>query len=147
MAWTTPIINRAAADITTALNNPLVATQLIGSLNDTDLNRIEGNVEYLSDALETYLYLSDTDIKTDWSKGDILYQDEAERILNNLQALIDTYYTLSTTPSVPDIGDFLTYASINAIEQVLVDLKYLLELMIEGFKYSGTFYAGQEVAL
>jgi hypothetical protein len=118
-----------------------------GQYNYTDLNRVEGNAEELSELLNTYAYPISITVKTDWTRNDIPKQADMIRYLDNVQALINAYFTKSTTPSLPaDMVD-LTHTEANAIEQIQADIYDLIQKMVAGFKYSGTFYAGQGVIL
>ena len=110
----------------------------------SDINRVEASVEYLASTFETYGYSVNVEVKTNWSKTDIPTVAEMARYLANVQALVDGYYILPNTPSLPITMDDLNWQGANNIEQVLSDINQLVENMVAEYKYSGTFMCGEE---
>jgi uncharacterized membrane protein len=131
MSWITPVYDR-----TTAVQ-----------YTSTDLNRVGEDVAYLANLFNTYGYSVAVTPKTDWSKDSIPNMMQATAYLANVQTLINAFYTLPSTPSLPSSMSKLNYSKANDIEKILFDLKCLLENMISEFKCAGTFYAGQEIIL
>lgn len=159
--WIEPVWLRAQADVDYAgqLNNKIKktgwnsltraeqtdwTTGLIGCLNYWDLNRIEQDTKYLSDLLSGYGYNQDLAFKMDWLMTDFPYALEMERIRSNIQALIDSYHAQSVL--LPPTLEKPTYRTINDIENNLKQMKEMIQRMASGFRYSGTFQSGQEVA-
>ena len=66
-----------------------------------------------------------------------------ETYLANVQALINVYYTMPSTPALPASMNGLFWYDANNIEQILLDMNTLLENMIAQFKFSDTFYSGE----
>jgi len=132
MPWITPIFDRTEQDVRDAraaiaewLTAPESATvhDLKGALNPSDMNRIEGNMEYLADELTSQGYAVPTmEHRTDWSYAD--YSDltpnwEANgltRILQNLADILDVLPNDLIETEVPD--GMLTYEQINDIEEI-----------------------------
>jgi hypothetical protein len=166
MAWITPITDRTSKQATRADNHDdydyFVAQNNIalaaadgsilavyyfdvakGQYNYTDLNRVEGNAEEIASLLNNYAYPVTITVKTNWTRTDIPKHADTVRYLDNMQALINAFYTKSTTPSVPaDMMDF-NYTEANAIEQIEADIYELIKNMTRRFKPAGTFAAGQ----
>lgn len=115
-----------------------------GFYTHEDLNRVERSVEWLADQFNLYGYAAAVEIKTDWTLEDIPIKSQMQRYLDNIQDLIDAYYTLTTTPELPESMDFLTWAKANDIEKILLDMKTLLGNMLAAFRYCGEIFAGEE---
>ena len=166
--WIEPVWQRTEADVEYALrlNNKIVqygwssltsqeqanwAAGLIGCLNAWDLNRIEIDTDFLRDLLLVYGYSAGiTTIKVDWDVEDLLESIELERLRANIQNLIDSYYSPEITGTqypMPENMQKLNYKVLNNIENNLRLMKEMIHRMEESFRYCGTFYCGQEVAL
>lgn len=135
--WITPIIDRALSDIQNMTQK--------GHLNAEDLNRIEGNTQYLHEVLLAYGYSQNPTTKTDWVMSDFPYVDEMERVRLSVAEIISGYYSQTTT--VPSSIESLTWQKLNDLENVLLQVKEMIARMEQSFRYSGTFNAGQGVSL
>lgn len=122
---------------------PVVINRTGSYYTHTDLNRVGHNIDYLSGVLNGYGYSVTVDVKTDWVQAYKPRAGQMETYLDNLQALIDSYYTLPDTPAPPESMDFLTWQGANNIEQALVDIKEIIGRMENGFRYCGTFNCNQ----
>ena len=69
-----------------------------------------------------------------------------DRIKGNVEALLTTYHTMSGSPAIT-YTDSMDWNDANSLEQNIKNVDTLLQRMITGFRYSGTFYSGQEVVL
>jgi len=138
MPWTEPIIDRTFADVINGTSK--------GYINATDLNRIEGNCEYLADKLTEYGHRISISTKTDWTMQDFPYRSEIDRIRDNVNALINAYYKMQGSPDIRYWGS-LDWRDANSLEQNIKNIDILLQRMIAGFKRCGTFRSGQEVVL
>lgn len=148
MPFITPIYNRTSADAVTAKANQDSASDLIGALNVSDLNRIESNTEWMHDQLLSYGYSTTVvDIKTDWVEADLMYLDDIDRIRQNVKNVVEAYYALADNPEITLGDDKLTTTHINTLEHNLYNLNIVLQRMLESFRRSGTFRAGQGVIL
>lgn len=112
---------------------------LKGCLNLLDLNRIEENIGYLADKMESYSYAPNIHEKR-WNDVDLPNQNDMSRIIDNIRALIDAFYSPDNPPSLPTT--MLYYTDVNAIEENLYLIKQLLDCMESGFKQVGTMKSG-----
>lgn len=117
---------------------------LKGCLNLGDLNRIEGNIAYLGELMESFSYTPNIHGKK-WSITDMPNQNDMSRIVENIRSLISAYYSPSTPPSLP--STMLSYTDLNAIEENLYLLKELLDCMQTSFKKVGTIKSGSKLFL
>jgi hypothetical protein len=159
MAWIIPIYDRTNVDVQTVavqraawLTDPTSAApiDLKGALNPTDLNRIEGNMEYLRDGLNALGYGVDFEVKTDWSYSDYssLSQDWRDgnigRILSSLSTMVTVLPSNYITVSIPN--DMTHYNQINDIEHIQFRINQFINDTINSFRYSGTVISGDWVA-
>ena len=117
---------------------------LKGCLNLVDLNRIEGNIAYLAEKMESYSYAPNIRGKR-WTNVDMPNQNDMSRIVENIRSLIAAYYSPDNPPSLPTT--MLTYNDINAIEENLYLIKQLLDCMQSSFKIVGTIKSGSTMFL
>lgn len=169
MSWVTPIYDRTAADVTYAKANRSNESYNKGALNPGyDLNRIEGNCKYLADLLNGYGYSVSITTKTDWTDDEFPFLADLTRIKQNVDSLIEAYheqggtaawsdYAMLTWAALSeltwaDISGIMetpssmqnpTYTGLNAIEEILYSINEMIALMVESFRYSGSFYSGQ----
>ena len=118
--------------------------EIKGCLNLLDLNRIEGNIEFLADKLESFSYSPNIHGKQ-WGVGDMPTRNDMSRIIDNIRSLIDTFYSPDNLPSLP--STMLSYSDINAIEENLYLIKQLLDIMQTSFKKVGTIKSGSTTFL
>ena len=156
MSWIDPVYDRTQADVDFAIKtiaewiaantagNPLVVYDLKGCLNVSDLNRIEGNIAFLTERFNDLMYPPDTSIK-DWEAHGLPSGDDIRRILANVRSLIEVFYQQPKAPDVPE--DMRNYSEINAIEENLLLIKELLDGMVASFRKSGTFQSGSTMFL
>lgn len=154
--WIDPVFDRTQEDVSFAeekiqewikaklTGNPVETYELKGCLNLTDINRIESNIQYLSDRLNELHYPPGTSCKV-WERSGLPTERDIRRILSNVNLIISAYYQQDDVSAVPD--DMGTYTDINAIEENLYRIKQLLDSMIAGFQKSGMFRSGAMRAL
>lgn len=118
--------------------------ELKGCLNLLDLNRIEGNIAYLAERMESYSYSPNIHGKQ-WGRVDMPNQDDMSRIVENIRALISVYYPPHNPPDLPTT--MLSYGDINAIEENLYLLKQMLDCMESSFRKVGTIKSGSTMFL
>lgn len=116
---------------------------LKGAYNASDLNRVGAAVEYLAGRLAEVGYLVEVSPKKDWMDTDIPYESDMADYLAQVATLRGVLPLLTTTPELPEDMDRLTYTEANDIEQILVDLDFLLTNMSQAWFYSGDLYAGE----
>ena len=108
--------------------------------NVNDLTRINDWIKLLSD----YLGLG---LRTEtYSLGQVITIDNINLILNNIATLRRRFYIANDTPYTP-IASGDNFASANSVEKILSDLNDFKVSVESDFKYSGTFYSGEEVIL
>ena len=108
--------------------------------NVDDLIRINDWIKLLSDYLGLGLVIET------YSLGQIITLNNINLILNNIQTLKDNWYVANDTPYTP-IANGYNYKSANDVEKILSDLNDFMVSVESDFKFSGTFYSGEEVIL
>lgn len=120
-----------------------------GVYSYTDLNRVEGNVKLLAEALTKLGYFLNIAVKTDWElPGDFSAvgwpaESQMERYLRNV-CTIRNFFPLEGKGSLPKSMDKLTWQSANLIEMILEHAWGRIEGIKQVWKYSGEIYAGEE---
>ena len=118
---------------------------LKGCYNTKDLNRVEVAVAELATALNNYGYPNIT-VPHTWTDNEIVTAAQWTQYITNVQALIDSYYTLADTPALPSAADRLTYTGANAIEHILTDIDTLIGWMEHSTRYCSAFTCGDNAA-
>ena len=118
--------------------------ELKGCFNLLDLNRIEGDIDFLAENMENFSYSPNIHGK-EWNRGDMPNQNDMSRIVDNIRALIDAFYPPNNPPSLPSV--MLSYSDINAIEENLYLIKQMLDCMQTSFKQVGTIKSGSRMLL
>lgn len=148
--WIEPIIDRTTDDVIDAMRqievwknehlkgNSTVTYELKGCLNVSDINRIEGNIQFLAETLSSLSYPVGVSTKS-WDMSGVPTKSDIDRILNDIGNLIRGFHQRKVS-DLPDV--ISTYSDLNAIEENLKGLKDMLDDMISGFRMSGTFYSG-----
>lgn len=110
---------------------------LKGALNTADLERIQNNIQLLSDVLEIGLTVS--------AVPEHRTESFFEEILGNVVAIREAYMTYTTTPETP-VHPLNTYSKWNDIEKILTDVYAIL---LNNFCYycGSEIYAGDETGL
>lgn len=107
-----------------------------GAYNYTDLNRVVGAMEYLNSLFESWGYVTEYSrvmVSSDryfWIENEKVQPQHMVQYLNNLEALRKILFVLSSTPRTPSTMVGLTTTSANNIEQILLDIEYLLEHIV-----------------
>ena len=141
MTFITPINDRTLTDVEYALINQSLTDDLKGSLNYSDLNRIENNCEYIVSKLVENGYIINITTKTNWLETDIPTYMEITRIRNNIQLLLNTYHTMSGSPTIL-FWNGVDYVDANTLEQNLYNLNDMIVRMEKTFRYCGMEYSG-----
>lgn len=149
--WKTPVFDRTQEDVEHAIKtiadwvnsdmsvNPLAIHDLKGCLNVSDINRIEGNIAYLAEMLNTYGYSPDVSTKS-WTNSGLPNETDISRILYNIRSIVDNFYQQSEASPVPH--RLQGYEDVNSAEENLLLIKELLDCMVASFKKSSTFQSG-----
>lgn len=145
--WIAPVFDRTEEDVSLAKaynKSPSGSsvTEYKGALNAADLNRIEGNCEYLSELLHSCGYTSHITVKTDWSMTDFPTLTEFTRIRDNITELLRAY---AQAQDMPDMRtDSRTdYVEINNMEFDLYRINEMIADMKAIYMYSGELYGGE----
>lgn len=146
--WLTPVTDRTINDVLNArdtlsrwiVSNTTDVVELKGCLNVTDLNRIEGNIEFLNDLLESFHYITTFVEVKSWSNAGLPNVADFERILSNITNLFNAICKPTSAEELPT--NMSTYDDINKLEQNLQALKQILDEMQAYFPISGTCIAG-----
>lgn len=141
-----PICDRIKADADYANANRESTADHKGVMNYIGWNRIETNCRYLADTLKAYGYYVEIQTKTDWVETDYPTKVQVDRIRSNVEALISCYHRKQGSPEIR-FWNTLGWEDANSLEQNIQNIDTLLGWMIDGFRYSGTFFSGQEVVL
>ena len=148
------VIDRTDADVDTAkklrkdvvqegkaLTNEQIEQIEKGSCTVNVLNRIEGKQKELNDLLLSYAYMANLKNKTDWQYNDTFTYQDHQRILENLDKLINAFFRYPTTPNVPKY--LFSWQNANDVEKILVDIEMMIGDMEERFRECGTFECGE----
>jgi len=107
--WTTPVTSRGFG---------------MDSYNVSDLNRVEGNAEYLSFELGEIGYTNTMTTKTNWNELDFFTESEDERYISNIENLKSLVAIETVLPS--SLED-ITKTKANTIESVQLEIKNRVE--------------------
>ena len=118
--------------------------ELKGCFNLLDLNRIEDNITFLAENMESFAYSPNIRTK-EWRRADMPNQNDMSRIIENVRSLISAFYTPNNLPLLP--YTMLSYTDINAIEENLYLIKQMLDCMQSSFKKVGTIKCGGRTLL
>lgn len=146
MAWETPIFDRTQADIDFARqkirewksSGDRNTTNLKGCFNVSDINRIENNIQFLSDNLSELYYFSTVTTKT-WDKSGLPTVDDINRLIQNTLTIISSI--CEDTPELPTT--LLTIEDVNCLELNINKLKMILDNMTASFLECDTFECGE----
>lgn len=146
MAWIEPIFDRIQADVDFALQQiqrwrdegSSDITDLKGCFNVSDMNRIENDIQFLSDNLSDLYYFSTVNTKT-WDKASLPTVVDINRMIENTRILV-----LSICKDAPELPTTLvTFTDVNCIEGILNRLKMILDDMTASFLECDTFECGE----
>lgn len=150
--WIQPVYDRTREDVLNAKDtlsrwiteNPTIFSELKGCLNVTDLNRIEVNIDYLSEMLNSFLYVNTVDVK-EWSKTGLPNVTDCQRIITNIKEIFNTFCKPTSAMDLPI--NMTSFDDINRLEQNLEAIKQLLDIMQSIFPLSGVCIAGSRTLL
>lgn len=130
MQYVTSITDRTEFDVSNKTKK--------GYVNYDDLNRIEGNCQYLEEQLNLYCYYVRIAVKTNWTEQDFPYKAEADRIRYNVNSLTSAYHKMQGSPDIRYV-DTLNFEDVNNLEQNIDNINVLIERMKVGFRKCGSF--------
>ena len=146
MGWIEPVFDRTQADIDFAIQTmqrwkntrSYETSDLKGCFNVSDINRIENDIQYLSDNLTDLYYFSTVVTKT-WNIEDSPLVSDIDRLIQNTLTIISSI--CDDTPELPTT--LLTFADVNSLELNLYKIKMILDEMIASFQECDTFDCGE----
>lgn len=130
--WKAPVYDRTEADV---LNRAPKAC-----CNAVDLQRLEDNCAVLAGLLGVSISTRS------WAMTDFPTVSELARIRDNIQALRDSYYTLSATPPTPE-NPLNHWQKWNDAERILLDLYTLYHRSLKAANYTGEVFAGESIGV
>lgn len=119
--WQTPIYDRTQSDIDNKTSK--------GYLNISDLNRIEGNIEYIAEIMGVSIQ------KKEWNILSLPTSADFDRIGNNI-AILEDKIVFTTYEDYPD-NPINTFQKVNVIESLLMAIKGDYELILGQTTYCG----------
>ena len=151
MAWIEPIFDRTQADVDYAIakiaewkkTGASAQGELKGCFNVSDINRIEGNLKYLSDELKALYYFHTLTTYKTWTDTGIPTTADVTRLLNKMSRIIIGYFPIIAATPLP--STLLKYTEVNALEENIYLIKEQLDDMVERFRECGTFECGEEI--
>lgn len=129
------ITDRTQADVSNKTNK--------GFYGADDLNRVSAAVEYIVELLLKEGYVVPVKIKKDWQESDYPNRTELESYRQNIVALRDAIAVMKSTPPTPESMIGLDYIGANTIEQILVDIDFLIPKMKQSKFFSGDLYSAE----
>lgn len=148
--WLTPVTDRTQHDVDYAIEKlkfwkEQMASGIIpetfelkGTLNPTDLNRIEGNISYLFNYLRTIGY--DVSVITkDWNYTSLFMSKDSNRIIRNIKYL----YLQCFAQLVVNYPTSITkYEEVNLLENLILNFKDYASLITGSYKKCGVYKCG-----
>ena len=117
-------------------------SELKGFYDYTDVNRVVSAFKYLSDKYLKEGYYIPIHSTNSWSMIDIFNRNhEYETYIDDLRRIRNAIYVMVNTPQLPE-GN-LDYKKANDIEQILMDVDFLLDNLSSNLYYSDEIYAGE----
>ena len=127
--WSTPITDRTREDIENQTDKAFI--------NDTDLNRIEGNLEYLAEHLKGYL-TAPPKCRTNWTSTDLPTKANIERIRRGVTDIMVSFKRPEGCGDIESLTDKpLYFRDVNMLETNLFLLKERLDRIEASYKKTG----------
>lgn len=121
-----------------------------GQYSAVDLNRVENAVAELSTLAKKLGINKQFDVKTDWglpeefSAAQWPTQKQMTRYLSNVHSLCAA---MEVAAKLPVSMEHLTWDGANQIEEALSLVYERIQKILTTFRYSGEFFAGEEICL
>ncbi|MEG1863391.1 MAG: hypothetical protein RR198_07255 [Oscillospiraceae bacterium] len=130
--WRTPVYDRTLADVRQKNSK--------GYLNTSDLNRIENNIQVLSELLKSAV------VPKSWQDGEIVYLSQLKRLENNIQTLLTCYPLPPTSPPLP-FQPYTNYQQWNDIEHIINDIYSLFYANKGAVNFCSEISAGAQIGV
>lgn len=162
MSWQEPIIDRTVTDTETARKEQSNTVHNKGAWNYDDLNRIEGNFDYVIEQLKTDSYhIPHKDRKytetvysadsaavqttyTDWQEKNIPYKSEIDRIRRNHNNMVSLFLRDLGYTEIP-YSNYVNYEEANKLEEIERRGKEMFENMKKAYIPCGTITCGGDL--
>lgn len=160
MSWSSPIFDRTSEDVLKVQTYDTIGFKYLdenqkrewmsglkGALNYFDLNRIEGNTEFLANLYE----ITGLTFKTNWQMTDIPERFDFQRIIDNVDVLRTRGKVLDSTPKTPSLP-LNVHTKINDIEKILYDIYWVYENESLAFarddeRFKAELYANDDISV
>lgn len=109
-----------------------------------DLNRIKDAIAELKQKADDAGYGFVQTFLKEWSIEDIRTKAEIDKLKNDLLSIRGLVSVPTNTPQVPQ-KPFENFSKANDTEQIISIVNSLIDGIVTSFKYSGEFYAGEEL--
>lgn len=113
-----------------------------GAYNFEDLNRVGKALIFLAELLKESGYLVSVDVKTDWTMSDIPRINDIAAYLQQVDKVRNALNIVDYLPETPTT--ILTVEQANDIEKIIEITYDFLQNMIAEYRYSNTFYSGED---
>lgn len=122
---------------------------LKGSYTANDMNRVGQAVKYISERLTQFGYTVSVNPVLTWKDESRPTEKDFRAYLDDIRTLRGVLEVSASTPRVPPDMDGLSIQEANDIEQILLDIDFVIVRIIGSFKRSDqfTFWSGNEVPL
>lgn len=150
------ITDRTAADVSkvktleskgsrvwTAAERTEWLSELKGSYNASDLNRVGSAVDYVTQRLKSCGILVKVAPRVDWQETDIPSRQDMDSYLADIVTLRSALPLRSNIPQAPEDMQKLTWEEANTIESILLAVDETITRMVQAWYYSGDLYAGE----
>jgi len=144
VSWITPITDRTAADVANRTAR--------GFLNVSDINRIEGNIAWLTNELRRFNIFADIHSIANWNANGLPRITDLQRIRNNASSIAVLAFAIRPDlwPSLHNVTDVrlqhLDFTTVNLLETNLYLLRRMTDRMPIIFRQS-SFISGQSLFL
>ena len=129
--------------ITDRTRGDVTAQTAKGMYRNVDLNRVGAAMNYVARTLREHGCTPDINPKVDWADVDWLDPTSAQRYLGDLAEIRAQITVLKTTPHVPADLVKLTHTEANHIEQILLDVYWLVTHFYAAYRHCGATICGQ----
>ena len=115
-----------------------------GAYNASDMNRVGNAVQYIADRLTAERYGVYVSPRIGWTEDDFVRQADWNAYLDDVRHLRGILTLLPTTPEITDaMYDGIGFIEANHIEQILMDLDFMITRIILNYVYAGEVFSGE----
>ena len=112
-----------------------------GSVTINTLNRIESAQGFIKATLKPMGYYASSVVNKGWFDGDIFFEADLKRIVDNTKALRSAFFDFASTPSNP--REEYHFREFNHIEKILDDINIMIPLVQGLYRECGTIESGE----